>query len=72
VDIWNWIIVVSTLVVIVVGGIALLVGRNPADLSEQEGQPKRQGRHVVDRPAGPGAEAMEAPSSPDRSDPDHP
>lgn len=71
-DIWAWIIVVSTVVIVVGGGIALLVGRNPADYSEQEGHPKRQGRHVVDRPAGPGAESMQAPSSPDRSDPTPP
>jgi hypothetical protein len=72
VDVWTWLVVVTTVVVVAGGGIALLVGRNPADLSEQAGRPKRQGRHVVDRPAGPGAEAMEAPPSVDRSDPDEP
>lgn len=71
-DIWAWIIVVGTVVVVTGGGIALLVGRNPADRSEQEGRPKRQGRHVVDRPAGPGAEAMEASPSVDRGDPEAP
>jgi hypothetical protein len=70
VDVWTWIIVVATVVVVVGGGLALALGRHPADLSEQEGRAKRQGRHVVDRPAGPGAEAMEAPPSVDRSDPD--
>jgi hypothetical protein len=53
---------------VVVLGILLAVGTvvwllrqpNPADLSEQDGEPTRQGRHAVERPAGPGAESMNA------------
>jgi hypothetical protein len=46
----------------------LLCQPNPADLSEQDGEPPRQGRHVVERPAGPDAESMNAEPSPNRDD----
>lgn len=71
-SVWELIIIGATVVVVVGGGLALLAGRNPADLSEADGRRQRQGRHVIDRPAGPDAEAMQAPSSVEQSELDEP
>lgn len=48
-------------------GVMLLRQPNPADLSEQEGKPSRQ-EDVMERPAGPDAEAMHREPSESQSD----
>jgi len=68
VNAWTWLVVVASVLVTTGLAILLIGGSNPADLSEQEGKAPRQGRHLVDRPAGPDAEAMEAPASESRND----
>jgi hypothetical protein len=52
----GWALLIATIVVLVVGIVVLARQGNPADLSEQEGTDAQSA--VVDRPAGPGAEAM--------------
>jgi len=73
-DVVAWAIVVGGAVLTLLVAMVLARRPHPGDLSEQEGRPKRQGRHVVDRPAGPGAEPMGPDDRPnDRSDqPGHP
>ncbi|HEY8547478.1 MAG TPA: hypothetical protein VIL36_20590, partial [Acidimicrobiales bacterium] len=68
-DFWAWAVVVVGAALTLAVAVVLARQPHPGDRSEQQGTPKRQGRHVVDRPAGPGAESMDADAAGDGDEP---